>query len=154
MENFQVRAEDPFAKTITGQSTASISSISQQNILRAIQNNSNSKMNSLATPDFLNNFGSISNEAMKMDSSTYRTSDIDTVDKTISTISSSSKPEQETIISKTINETTIPMEIQKTPQQIEVTTPEKQSKSNVSYTTASLKVLLLKLTFFIAKTSS
>ncbi|KAL3998583.1 SEA domain family protein [Acanthocheilonema viteae] len=129
----EVRAEDPFGTTITGQSTISTSSISQQqNIIHMNQNNSNSKMNLLTASSFLNNTSdSASNEAtMKVNQSIAFDRDFNTdtvpMNKTFNATSSSLKSEPKMIIRKITNGTTTALEIQTISQEIEVTVPKKQ----------------------------
>ncbi|CAG9531763.1 unnamed protein product [Cercopithifilaria johnstoni] len=141
----EVRAEDPFAATNNGQSIISNSSISQQNIPHVIQNNSNSKMNLLAASGFLNNSGSVSNEAMKVDQSSTLDKDFntDTTDMTFNRTSASLKPEQETPISQMTSETTMALGIQKISQ---AAISEKQSKNTTSYITATFETSIMETT--------
>lgn len=81
----------------------------------------------------------MSNEAVKV-SQTFA---LDT-DRTYNATSSSLKPEQEMVINKTTDGTTMAVEIQKMSQETEVIVSEEQKKSTDSYTAAVFESLLLK----------
>uniref|UniRef100_A0A0R3S5H6 Matrix-remodelling associated protein 5 n=1 Tax=Elaeophora elaphi TaxID=1147741 RepID=A0A0R3S5H6_9BILA len=139
-----VRAEDPFATANTGQLSISSSPVLQQNTPHIIQHNINSTMNLLVTPSFLNNSANASNGAVETDQASTHSSDFDadTIDRTLSLTSSSLQPNQQTIISKLTDGTTMELEVKKTSEEMKVTIPKKQTfimetTSDVFHTTIS-----------------
>lgn len=123
---FQVREEDPFAITIT--EVIPTSSIPQQKFFHV--SSTASKINISVTSDFLIDSDTELTEPIKVLGSN---SDIDTMDKIRST--TSSFPDQETIISKITSETTMALEFPEISEEIKITVP-KQSKSYTLYAIA------------------
>uniref|UniRef100_A0A1I7W0B3 Protein grainyhead n=1 Tax=Loa loa TaxID=7209 RepID=A0A1I7W0B3_LOALO len=144
----QITAVDPFATAISNESTIVASSISQQNVLHMIQNNSSSKINLLATSSFLNNSDGISSGTVELNQTNAldRGFNTDAVVRIFNATSSSLKPEQETIITKTTDGTTMALEVQRIPEEAKVTVTEKDRKNTTSYTTTMFKTLITETT--------
>ncbi|VDK84875.1 unnamed protein product [Litomosoides sigmodontis] len=137
----EVREEDPFAITLTDQSVIPTSSVPF-----LYSSSANSKMSVLATPSFLINSETESNEPIRVLGGPV---DIDTTDKTRST--TSSVPDQETVTGKITNETTIALELPEISDEVTVAVPEKQSeKQTTSYAITMLENFIK---FFVLKAS-
>ncbi|KAK6106384.1 SEA domain family protein [Brugia pahangi] len=145
----EVRAADPFATASTGESAISVPSTSQLNIRHMIQNNSSSKINMQAGPTFLSNSGDISSEAVEMKQTSVldKIVDINAVMRTFSAPSSSLKPEQGMVATKTTDETTMESETK-------INIPEEDNKSSASYTMATFGTLILETASDILHTTT